>query len=108
MGPIQSSITQWGWGFHTLFGGIDPGDLPFCPGVDLVVEMWNDFRSADGNISSPSAAGPPRGPGGKSRRAPVPWAPANQLLPSGVWVSTTCGAVLTRGIYVFVPGLFVL
>ena len=39
MGPIQSSFTKWGWGFHTLFGGIDPGDLPFCPGVDLVVAV---------------------------------------------------------------------
>ena len=23
----QSAITQWGWGFHTLRSGIDPGEL---------------------------------------------------------------------------------
>ena len=31
--PSQSVITQWGWGFHTLGGGIDPGDLRFRPRV---------------------------------------------------------------------------
>ena len=25
--PNQSAITQWGWGFHTLRDGVDPGDL---------------------------------------------------------------------------------
>ena len=28
-GPSQSSITQRGWGFHTVRGGFDPGDLRF-------------------------------------------------------------------------------
>ena len=27
--PSQSAITQWGWGFHTLRGGIDLGNLRF-------------------------------------------------------------------------------
>ena len=31
--PSQSKITQWGWSFHTLRGGIDPGDLFFFPGL---------------------------------------------------------------------------
>ena len=39
----QSAITQWGWGFHTLRGGIDPGDLRFRPRVVGVVEIWKDF-----------------------------------------------------------------
>ena len=43
MSPNQSEITQWGWGFHTLRGGIDPGDLRFRPQVVGVVEMWTDF-----------------------------------------------------------------
>ena len=30
MSPSQSAITQLGWGFHTLRGGIDPGDLRYC------------------------------------------------------------------------------
>ena len=43
MGPIQSAITQWGWGFNTLRGGIDQGDLRFSPRVDGVVEMQKTF-----------------------------------------------------------------
>ena len=31
MSSSQSAITQWSWGFHTLQGGIDPGDLPVRP-----------------------------------------------------------------------------
>ena len=27
--PSQSAISQWGWGFHTMRGGIDPGDHRF-------------------------------------------------------------------------------
>ena len=37
--PSQSAITQWGWGFHTVRGGIDPGDLRFRPLVFEVVEI---------------------------------------------------------------------
>ena len=33
MSPSKSAITQWGWGFHTVRGGIDPSDLCFCTGV---------------------------------------------------------------------------
>ena len=43
MGPSQSEITQWGWGFHTLFGGIDPEDHRSRPGNVRVVEIWKDF-----------------------------------------------------------------
>ena len=39
MGPIQSAITQWGWGFHTLWTGIDPGVLRFPPRVALIVKI---------------------------------------------------------------------
>ena len=31
------------WGFHTLRGSIDPGDLRFRPPVFGVVETWGDF-----------------------------------------------------------------
>ena len=27
--PSQSAIGQWGWGFHTVRGGFDPGDHRF-------------------------------------------------------------------------------
>ena len=39
----QSAIIQLGWGFHTLRGGIDPGDLRFRSRVAEVVEIWKDF-----------------------------------------------------------------
>ena len=42
-GPSQSAIAKWGWDFHTLRGGIDPGDLPLRPRVVGVVEMWKGF-----------------------------------------------------------------
>ena len=32
-----------GLGFHTLRGGIDPGDLRLPPRVVVVVDVWNDF-----------------------------------------------------------------
>ena len=34
---------QWGWGFHTLRGGIDLEDLCFCPRVIAVVDKWKDL-----------------------------------------------------------------
>ena len=38
----QSAISQWGWGFHTVPGGIDPGDHRFRPrfvGVDALKDL---------------------------------------------------------------------
>ena len=57
MSPSQSAITQLGWGFHTLRGGIDPRNLRFRPRVVGVVEIWKDFQPGDGNLSSPGCAG---------------------------------------------------
>ena len=39
----QLATSQWRWGFHTLRGGIDAGDLRFSPQVVGVVEIWKDF-----------------------------------------------------------------
>ena len=36
--PRQSTVSQLGWGLHTVRGGIDPGDLRFRPRVVAVVE----------------------------------------------------------------------
>ena len=33
MTPSQPVITQYGWGFYTLRGGIDPGRCVFVPGL---------------------------------------------------------------------------
>ena len=43
MSVSQLANSQLGWSFHTLRGGIDPGDLRFRPRVVGGVEMWNDF-----------------------------------------------------------------
>jgi len=35
--PSHSAIHHWGWGFRTLWGGIDPGGRrfrPWCVGID--------------------------------------------------------------------------
>ena len=40
MSSSPSAIIQWGWGFRTLRGGIDPGELPRRPRVVGVVEIW--------------------------------------------------------------------
>ena len=39
----QLATGQLGWGFHTLWGGTDPGDLRFRPLVVGVVEAWKEF-----------------------------------------------------------------
>ena len=57
MSPRQSATSQWDWGFHTLRGGIDPGDLRFRTRVVGAVDVWKDFSSGDGNPSSPGCAG---------------------------------------------------
>ena len=54
MSRSQSTITKWGWGFHTLRGGIDPGNLRFRPRVIGAVEIWTDFEPPMENY-------PPRG-----------------------------------------------
>ena len=41
--PSQSAISRWGWGFHTVRGGIDPGDHLIRPGFVGVVDIWNNF-----------------------------------------------------------------
>ena len=65
MSPSQSAITQWGWDFHTLPGGIDPVDLCFRPRAVGVVEIWREFLSGDDTLSSLGAAGPRRWPEGR-------------------------------------------
>ena len=37
--PNQSTIGLWGWGFHTVRGGFDPGDYRFRPRVVGVVHV---------------------------------------------------------------------
>ena len=64
----DQQIIQWGWGFHTPWGGIDPEDLRLRSWTVGVVEIWKDFRPGDRNLSFTGAAGPPLSPRVGSRR----------------------------------------
>ena len=55
--PNQSAIGQWGWGFHTVRGGFDPGDHRFRPQVVGGVDVWRALRPGGGTLSSPGCAG---------------------------------------------------
>ena len=68
-----------------MFGGIDPEDLRSRPGAVLVVEIWNDLRSADGNLSFPTAAGPRRGPEGKVSPRPGSMGPSQSAITQLGW-----------------------
>jgi len=66
----QSSASGVG-GFHTVRGGIDPGDHCFCPRFVGTVEAWKDLPAEDGALSFAGAAEPWRSPEGQlSPRAP--------------------------------------
>ena len=78
-------------------GWLDPGDDHFRPQVVGVVNIWKDFYPGMGTyhprvtralFSSPSQS--------------AIGAPANQRSAGGVGVSSSCGAVSTRGVTVFV------
>ena len=43
MSPSDSAITQFGWGLHTMRGGIDPGNLRLPARVIGTVEIWKGF-----------------------------------------------------------------
>ena len=51
--PSQSASGRRGWGFHTVRGGFDPGDHRFRRWVVGVVDVWRDFGTGDGDLSSP-------------------------------------------------------
>ena len=39
----QQPTRPWGWDFHTMRGGIDPGNHRFRSRVVGDVEVWKDF-----------------------------------------------------------------
>ena len=55
--PNQSAISQRGWDLHTMRGGIDSEDLRFSPRLVRDVDVWQDFSSGNGTLSSPVAVG---------------------------------------------------
>ena len=40
---VALALQTPGWEFHTVRGGIDPGDRCFRPWFVGVVEVWKDF-----------------------------------------------------------------
>lgn len=45
--PSQSATSQWGWGFHTILGGIYSGDHRFRPRFVGASDVWKDSHSED-------------------------------------------------------------
>ena len=105
MSPGQSAISQWGWGFHSRRGGIDPGDLCFHQRVVGVEEILRDFSSGEQKLPIRVRRDLNVGQRGTPRRTLAPQASSNQQPASGAGVSTHCGAALTRGISVFASGM---
>ena len=58
--PCQSSISPWGWGFFTLRGVFDLGDVRFRFRFVGFVDERKDLRCKDGASLPPGAAGPRR------------------------------------------------
>ena len=81
-GPSRSAIGRRGWGFHTVLGSFDPGDHRFRPQVVGVVDVWRNFLSGDGNLSSPGGAGFILEPQPISDRAACALAPAPAFVPA--------------------------
>ena len=67
MRPSQSATSQWRWGFYTVRGGMDSGDLH--PRVVKLEDIWKDFSSGDETLSFPVRRDLGVGPGDNSRRA---------------------------------------
>ena len=51
----QSAISQRGWGFLTIQGGVDPRKLGLLPRLMEVLQMWNDLWTGDGTLYPPEA-----------------------------------------------------
>ena len=47
--PNQSAIGRWGCDFHTMAGGINPGDIRFRSRVVGVVDVWMDSAPGMGS-----------------------------------------------------------
>ena len=62
MSLSQIATSQLGWGFHTLRGGIDPGDLRFLPRVVGGVDIWKVFNLGMWPYPPRGVAGPRRCP----------------------------------------------
>ena len=88
MSPGRSAIIGWAWRLLTVQRNIYPGDHCFCPRAVGVVDFRKDSAPGDRNLSSPGT----HGSTSHSSSAISRWGRG----------STSCGAVSTRGIAVFI------
>ena len=65
MSTTQSAISQSRTGFHTVRGGIDPGNLRYRSEVVGFGTVYNNIWFGCRTLPSPGAAGPLRWPEGK-------------------------------------------
>ena len=108
MSPSQSASSQCGWGFHTVLGGIDPGDPRFRPRVVGV-------SCRDVKISNPGMRTYPPWvrrdlevvPRGNSKTLAARWHEPQPISnqPVGLEFPQHAGRYRPRGISVFVAGL---
>ena len=85
-----------------------PGQSPFSSLGCWSCRYLEGFLIRDfffGNLSSLGPAGPRRWPEWQLSSSAGPMSPSQSVITPWGWVSTPCGVVSTRGIYVFVPGL---
>ena len=101
----QSATSQLGWGFHTLRGGIDPGDMRLCPWVVVVVDVCKFYNAGMETYPPRDALALCTIPSQSAIDQLYLRSPVKQRLSTGAGVSTPCGVCSTRGITVFVPGL---
>ena len=76
LSPRQSAIGRWDWGFHTVRGGVNPGDHRFRPGVVGVVDVMERFLNLGSGPILPGCDGIvrfSRGATSAARAAPTHW-----------------------------------
>jgi len=101
----QSPTSHPGSGLQIVGGGIDPGNFRVRPRGVGIVEIWKEFLSGDGQLSSPGTAGLGVGPRGNCRRALVPWAPTSKTITRWSWGFHNARGRMNQEISVFAAGL---
>ena len=66
-------MSQWSWGFHTVRGGIDPGDRRFRPRVVGVVDVWKIFYAGMGPYPPGVVLAHPGSMGSRQNHPPLAW-----------------------------------
>ena len=67
----QSAISQRGWGFLKVQGGVDPRNPGLLPRLTEVLDMWNDLWTGDGTLYPPEVELAQHANHGQSENRPV-------------------------------------